>query len=388
MANSRDAHGFSKAQYQLYSTLVFALRWLTEPASTFNASERPRARLLNWLLLFIFLLTIAAILLLVGINPYHDPRRNGYVEFIFGLIIFTVLAYGFNHAGHYYISAGLTVACAVIGAWGSLLLDPSILQGNFVPLTYVVLPILLSSMLLPPPITTGLAVLQLTGLGFMSWFNPVTKSIDWPSFLIFVFFTSVLSILSNIVRQFDLRPIEQQTEKSVPSEGNLREPSTRDHLTNLYNREYLDETLDREIERAARKQLPIGVIMLDIDHFKYFNDSMGHAAGDRVLREFGKLLSKQVRLSDMACRYGEEEFVLILPEAPLNVTKARAERLRAEVKHLQLEYKNQSSRIITISLGVAVFPDHGATSAAVLNSADTALHRAKQKGRDCVVVAD
>jgi diguanylate cyclase (GGDEF)-like protein len=387
MANSKDAHDFSKPRSQLQSTLVSAIRWLTKPASTLNASDSRRSRLLAWLLLFIFLLTIITILLLVIFNPHHDPLRNEYVGFIIALVVFVILAYGLNHTGYYYISAGLTVACAVIGPWGSLMLDPSIRQGNFVPLTYVVIPISLSSILLPPAITIGLAVFQLAALGFMASFSPVANSINWPSFLIFVFFISVLSILSNIISRLDLRLIDQQVQQLALSEKNLRELSIRDHLTNLYNRKYLDETLDREIQRAARKQLPLGVILLDIDHFKCFNDSLGHAAGDTLLKELGKLLAGQVRLSDIACRYGGEEFVLILPEAPLEVTKARAEHLRERVKHLNLEHNNQGLGSITISLGVAVFPDHGVTSEALLKSADTALYRAKNEGRDCVVIA-
>jgi diguanylate cyclase (GGDEF)-like protein len=268
-----------------------------------------------------------------------------------------------------------------------MLLDPSILQGEFVPLTYVIISILLSSLLFPTSITIVLAVFQLTVLGLMSWFSPVTNSINWLSFLIFVFFTSLLSILSNIVNRFDLRLIDQQTEKLILSEANIRQASTRDHLTNLYNRQYLDETLEREIKRVGRKHLPLGVIMLDIDHFKRINDTFGHAAGDTVLQEFGKLFSGQARLSDIACRYGGEEFVLILPEASLDVTLAWAERLQEKVRHLKLEHKNQSLGSLTISLGVAVFPDHGVTSEAVLKSADTALYRAKNEGRDCVVVA-
>jgi drug/metabolite transporter (DMT)-like permease len=115
MANSKDAHGLLKAWSQLRSMLVFVLHWLTKPASILNASEGRRARLLSWMLLFIFILTNATILILVSINPHQNPQRNEYIGFIFGLIILIVLAYGFNHTGKYYISAGMTVACAVIG---------------------------------------------------------------------------------------------------------------------------------------------------------------------------------------------------------------------------------------------------------------------------------
>ncbi len=113
----------------------------------------------------------------------------------------------------------------------------------------------------------------------------------------------------------------------------LRQQATRDPLTGLFNRRYLEETLEREVARVTRALRPLGVIMLDLDHFKHFNDTFGHAAGDTLLEALGALLKANVRGEDIACRYGGEEFLLILPEAPLGVTQARANRLREAVKH-------------------------------------------------------
>ena len=149
----------------------------------------------------------------------------------------------------------------------------------------------------------------------------------------------------------------------------------------------MEETLEREIQRAMRKHTSLGLIMLDIDKFKDFNDSMGHALGDALLQELGKLLCNHVRRADIACRYGGDEFVLILPEVSLDVTKERAENLRDEVKNFHLEYKKQTLKNITISLGVAIFPTHGSTGEAVLKSADAALYQAKGEGGACAVVA-
>ncbi|MBV5323311.1 GGDEF domain-containing protein, partial [bacterium] len=159
-----------------------------------------------------------------------------------------------------------------------------------------------------------------------------------------------------------------------------------DNLTNLFNQRYLEETLERELRRAARKQVPLGIIMLDIDYFKNVNDTQGHAAGDALLKELGKLLKEQTRYADIACRYGGDEFVLILPEASLDATRGRAEDLRDKVGRLHVEYRDKILEPITISLGVAVFPDHGATGKEVLESADIALYRAKREGRNCVVM--
>lgn len=164
----------------------------------------------------------------------------------------------------------------------------------------------------------------------------------------------------------------------------LRNQSIRDPLTGLFNRRYLEESLEREVSRAARANRPISVIMLDVDHFKQFNDSFGHDAGDALLREIGALISTQTRGSDIGCRYGGEEFAIIMPEAASETAFQRADELRQAVKRLEVIHLRQSLGPVTISLGVASFPLHAEDGAAIMRGADRALYRAKRAGRDCV----
>ena len=163
--------------------------------------------------------------------------------------------------------------------------------------------------------------------------------------------------------------------------------SIRDPLTDLFNRRYLEETLEREIHRAARLQRSVAVIMLDIDHFKRFNDTFGHEAGDTLLRELGSFLNKQIRGGDFACRYGGEEFALIFAEVSLKDIRQRTEKMREEIKNLSVQHNGRTLESITLSLGVALFPDHGTTGKVLLQAADAALYEAKHKGRDRVVIA-
>ena len=167
----------------------------------------------------------------------------------------------------------------------------------------------------------------------------------------------------------------------------LLHQSIRDPLTDLFNRRYLEETLERELRRATRLQRFVGVIMLDIDHFKMFNDTFSHEAGDVLLRELGGFLKQQIRGGDFACRYGGEEFALILPEISLEDIRQSAERLRENIKELRVQYGGQHLESITLSLGVALFPEHGTTGQAVLHAADVALYEAKHRGRDRVAIA-
>jgi len=167
----------------------------------------------------------------------------------------------------------------------------------------------------------------------------------------------------------------------------LRTQSIRDALTGLYNRRYLQEMLEREIRRAVRADMPLGVLMLDLDHFKKFNDTYGHEAGDTVLRETASFLTKNVRAEDIVCRFGGEEFVVILPTATMEAAKARAERLRSKLRELTVLHQGQSLGAITVSIGVAAVPQHGTSPKDLIEAADAALYCAKRDGRDRVVVA-
>jgi diguanylate cyclase (GGDEF)-like protein len=168
----------------------------------------------------------------------------------------------------------------------------------------------------------------------------------------------------------------------------LSNQSIRDHLTGLFNRRYLEETLERELRRAERARRSVAVILVDVDDFKLFNDTYGHAAGDAVLKRLGHLLSANSRGGDIACRFGGDEIVIVLPEASLENARRRAEQLRETARGLQLEHGGEALGSLTVSVGVAAFPDHGATSEALLRAADIALYRAKADGRDRVASAE
>lgn len=164
----------------------------------------------------------------------------------------------------------------------------------------------------------------------------------------------------------------------------LRDQAMHDPLTGLFNRRYFQEALEREVHRADRGRQPVSVLMLDLDHFKKFNDTYGHQAGDSLLKKVGAMLDARTRVEDIACRYGGEEFVLILPGARIDVAVRRANELRKAMREASLE-DNQLGPV-TVSVGVAGFPEHGTRGEALLRAADEALYRAKHEGRDRVAV--
>ncbi|HMH53189.1 MAG TPA: diguanylate cyclase [Candidatus Acidoferrum sp.] len=166
----------------------------------------------------------------------------------------------------------------------------------------------------------------------------------------------------------------------------LRNQSIRDPLTGLFNRRYMEETLERELRRAERAQRPLCVAMLDLDHFKEFNDTFGHEAGDVLLTELGRFLRTAIRSGDVACRYGGEEFFLIMPELAAHDAERRFDEIRDAVKRLHVTYRGQSIPGVTVSAGIATFPEHGAAGDELIRIADAALYRAKGAGRDRLVM--
>lgn len=170
-------------------------------------------------------------------------------------------------------------------------------------------------------------------------------------------------------------------------QSKLRAQAIRDPLTDLFNRRYLDETLDRELARATRERYPVCVILMDLDHFKLVNDTYGHEAGDQVLKALAATLSAHNRRGDFACRFGGEEFVVVMPNITAEVAYQRAEKLRLLLGSLQIPYgKIQLST--TISMGIACYPSNGEDRETLLRAADRAMYAAKKAGRDHILTYD
>jgi diguanylate cyclase (GGDEF)-like protein len=168
----------------------------------------------------------------------------------------------------------------------------------------------------------------------------------------------------------------------------LERQSIRDAVTGLFNRSFMEVALERELHRASRQEKELALMMVDIDHFKQFNDTFGHAAGDVVLRQVAETLRQGVRGEDIVCRFGGEEFVIILPEMTPESAMDRAEMLRRHMEELAPRYHGQALRQVTISIGLALFPYNSEVAEDLLRCADRALYAAKHRGRNRVVQAD
>jgi len=201
-------------------------------------------------------------------------------------------------------------------------------------------------------------------------------------------------LLSLLLGKFLLRSLQQIEKNQCLLETQLAEISAlqslqqeqaiRDPLTGLFNRRYLDETLARDLSRAKREAYPVALAMLDLDNFKYINDTYGHQAGDQVLKTLSALLCNGARRSDTICRFGGEEFLIVLPQMSLDQARKKVDMWRLELAQAPTLYGDTHIHV-TFSAGIAAYPQHGDDSATLVACADTALYRAKQAGRNCVL---
>jgi diguanylate cyclase (GGDEF)-like protein/PAS domain S-box-containing protein len=214
--------------------------------------------------------------------------------------------------------------------------------------------------------TYGLLHLRLAQAPQGSAGEPSAESVElpWPA-------TSIAEQLALAVANMNLREA-------------LRAQSIRDPLTGWFNRRYMEETLEREISRAARNRRPLAVIMLDVDNFKQFNDAYGHEAGDLALQNLCETLRSHIRSEDVACRLGGDEFVLVLPDTTAELATQRAEELSKAVAQTDVQYQGRLLEPMVLSYGVATFPENGRTLKDLLRASDNALFRAKDEGRDAL----
>ncbi len=166
----------------------------------------------------------------------------------------------------------------------------------------------------------------------------------------------------------------------------LQKISITDGLTGLYNRKHIMELFSREIVRAIRYKHPLAVLIVDIDHFKKINDTYGHLTGDAVIRQLAGTFTRSVRDCDYVGRYGGEEFLIILPDSGVQSGLGAAERIRQNVSELRISREDKALSV-TVSVGVAGYPDYGEDMESIINKADAALYRAKEKGRNRVITS-
>jgi diguanylate cyclase (GGDEF)-like protein len=376
---------------------IFSRIWvfLTEPhPSIRDIEQRQQSQLLAGLVIALAGTSLIGSGLLIGLEGVSST-----VIGLWSCIAFILIIYAANRSGWYRVSAGLFVLFNLV----ITLLMP-VWTHDLAWLFFTTMVVLLSAMLLP----------RLTGIIFLiCLFAQIALAVFSPSTtlmsnmgilivyliigsLILVFMNQRIRLELNRQHELENRVTERTVELRVANEKmqeqlqeinalqeKLREEAIRDPLTSLFNRRYLDEMLLRELARAERGKYEIGFILLDIDHFKQVNDRYGHSAGDMVLVTMANQLKSQIRVADIPCRIGGEEFLLVLPGMAEEMTRLRAGEFRKRIEDMHISHEGNFLKL-TASIGVASYPNHGTTWEDLYHAADQALYRAKQDGRNRV----
>jgi len=314
--------------------------------------------------LLVVLLTFVLILSFTA----EDARQQFYllvICFLFGILFIAVFL---NARGKYRISTLITVASVIATPWISILFDPFVQMGDLVPILYVGLSVQGCAIILKEKWVIWISLAEMIGVLTILQAMSKTLGFNWLSLFAFIVATSAIAVSYGHMNR---KQLEQ-----------IHDLSIRDSLTGLYNRRYMEETFDREIDRAIRKGRKLAVIMTDVDLFKTINDSHGHVVGDMVLTHIAQLFSNNTRSSDIICRYGGDEFILILPECSKQEAILRAESIRMLIAQSTLEFDGKSIHNITLSFGISELPENGQNRIDLISAADKALYLSKQLGRN------
>ncbi len=336
-----------------------------------DKTQDVRRQLLKWLQPCILVLLCVVLFLTMRINAPGSYERQAYSSLIVLLAVIDILAYWAAARQRVRLSSLLIIALSLIGSWTSIIIDSRLGLTEFFPLIYVTITVLLSGVLLPIVHTIILAAVQLMVLTYVVLHSPALMQLNWASFLSYVLIVSVLCIVANYISTHQLK--------------SFQESSIRDHLTRLLNRRYFDATLEDQVQRGILRDFTYGVMLMDIDNFKKYNDSYGHATGDIILQRVATFLSEDLDRHAIVCRYGGDEFAIILPDTNHRQLYAVAEMLRTDVKTLDITDVCNAQDKLSLSIGLAMFPDNGETADALMEHADRNLMLAKKLGKDRVM---
>jgi len=357
------------------SSTAVQLKWLP-PSFRRRLSRCATGRALILLLMQLALFSLLAAILILVLAVNTGARRASYALLVLALTAALSAAIGLNLRGRYGASVWVTVLETAAAPWASLAIDPNILGGDLIPLVYTVMSIHLCATFLGGWITCGVALAQLAGVAALIALNPGCASVNWPSLLAYIACAAVIGTTTSAVTRRHVAQIEAQNRALRESEAQLRVLSTRDPLTGQYNRRYMEETLEREIDRVRRKGLPLGLMIADLNDFKEINDTHGHMAGDSVLRSIARILGDFARKSDVVCRFGGDEFVMIFPECGREAVEARRDEI---ARALRDAGPGGDMGRVTMSFGIAMLPRDGVTAPQLLRAADEALYASKKQ---------
>lgn len=344
-----------------------------------------QVRILYVFLVALFVPLMAILVLIQFVTPAE--MRDNYRLLVVFCTLLNIFALLLLRYGEMKAASQTLVAMTMFAPWISLGFAPGFFNGDMVPLLYFIFPIMLSTLFLNFWETVIVALAQYLLLVYVVFSTGLQAYFNASGLLVFMFLLALLAVLISYVREKNIKQLAEQTMRLEKTRRNLQQQSVLDPLTGLYNRRYLEKLMDEELRFAEENAISLGFLMLDLDHFKQINESYGHDVGDRILREIGQSISKNIRQTDYLVRHGGDEMILVMPGAASDVAERRAEQFRKTIEELVIPLEGQVLDAFTVSIGVTAYPEHGRTKEELTRSADEALQQAKASGRNRVAVA-
>ncbi len=328
-----------------------------------------RGTFLSWLLPFILLILIYE-LYLVYLYPKGNNEKGLFYILLSFFLILSIVAFYFTLKGKNGISSYLTIIIATAGTWGSVLVEYFSGKLEFFPLIFISINVVLSSLLVATVFTTILSVLQIIGLYVVfDATTPIVRA-EWGNFMAYILIISILSIGTSYIIGTHIRQ--------------LKDRAIKDYLTGLFSRRYFDETLNTMIQRSSSDETNFGVILIDVDNFKRYNDAYGHYVGDKILQTVSQFLSDEVEDKDLVFRHGGDEFSIIIKDTTHENLYTKAQAMIDTIDHLDFSDFGFDFNHLTLSMGIALFPTNGTTEIDLMQHADRRLFASKAMGKNQV----
>lgn len=338
------------------------------------------------LLYYVQLALIAFLFVVLSVVIVFTPAKDVSAYLYITLFSFAVLSLTMylNLSGHYRTGMVLTISVMFAAPWASVLFECFTRSGDFVPMIYVIIPLQIGALFFSTRVILSISAVQTLVLSLLIITCPTRNQYNWSSLICFIFLTSLLGSITSYVLRKQYLKILSSKNNLAESEKRLRDVSIRDPLSGLYNRRYMDETFQTLV---LNTDCTFSLMMVDVDHFKRINDTYGHTCGDVIIQRVAEILTNSIRKNDVACRYGGDEFLLILLDCALEDTLAKARMVKQSIETTTEGLNMDQDFVVSASIGIAHFPENGNSRDAILKAVDDALYQAKQRGRNQIVVA-
>ncbi len=341
------------------------------------------AKLLFYVQLSLIIFVLVTIGVVLTLTPL--PNRVAYLLIVCSMLALLSMSMWMGLTGRYRLAFWVTVSLMFVGPWASILYERFRLTSDFVPMIYLVIPIQITALFIRFKTMQIISAFQAIALTALVLTDPQHASYNWPSVICFVFVISLLGTITNYVLRKQYDCLMRSRNALAQSEERMRDISIRDPLTGLYNRRYMDEAFLMQYDRPSPQ---FSLLMVDVDHLKDVNDTYGHHCGDEIIQNVASILIASIRKNDIACRYGGDEFLLILNDCNLDSALAKARKIKADVENLMTGNRRQTPAMLTVSIGAAQCPLNGTDRDAMLKAVDSALYMAKQSGRNRINAAE